>query len=117
MNYFFSIILLLLLACNPTFKPYKIIIEPDYVEVHFGRMMSKSLLDSIVGVLENKGIHLAFPTMKYDGNKLNEIEFLISDGINTGTAKTNFVNKVRPFGFRIDHRPGAASSLQVGDLR
>lgn len=117
MRYFIFSLLIFLLACNPGYKPHKIIIEPDFVEVHFGRMMSRTLLDSIQTVLENKGIHLAYSTVKYDGNKLNELEFLISDGINTGTAKTNFVLKGRPFGFRVDRRPGAKSSLQVGELK
>ena len=117
MKYFIYSILLFLIACNPTYKPHKIIIENDYVEVHFGRVMSRSFLDSLSMVLESKGIHLAFPVVKYDGDKLNQLEFLISDGTHTGTAKTNFVTKVRPFGFRIDHRPGAKSSFEVGELK
>ncbi len=117
MKYFIYSILLFLIACNPGYKPYKIIIEKDYVEVHFGRKMSRTLLDSISAVVEQQGIHLAFPVVKYDGDKLNELEFLISDGVHTGTAKTNFVNKVKPFGFRVDHRPGAKVGLEVGELK
>ncbi len=110
------VIVIGLFACNPEYKPYKLTIRPDFVEIHFGRKMSKSLLDSISSVLENQGIHLAFPVVKYDGDKLNHLEFLISDGINTGTAKTNFVNKKKPFGLRVDRRPGITNSLKVGEL-
>jgi hypothetical protein len=105
-----------ILACTPGYKPHKIIIQADFVEIHFGRKMSRSLLDSISMILEQQGIHLAFPVVKYDGDKLNELEFLISDGIHTGTAKTNFVNKKKPFGFRVDRRPGMSNKLKVGEL-
>lgn len=117
MRYIILYLVLLSFTCKPRYKPCVIIIEPDYVEVQFGREMSRSLLDSISMVLEHQGIHLAFPVVKYDGDKINQLEFLISDGINTGTAKTNFVNKGRPFGFKVDHRVGALSSLEVGELK
>jgi hypothetical protein len=110
------IVVTALIACNPTYKPHKITIQDDYIEVHFGRVMSKQLLDSLVNVLETKGVHLTYTSTKYDGNKLNELAFLISDGINTGTAKTNFT-KIKPFGFIVDRRPGAKSRMQVGELR
>jgi hypothetical protein len=117
MRYFIFLLIALVFACRPHYKPAKIIIEPNYVEVHFGRMMSRSLLDSLSNVLEQKGIHLTYTSIKYDGDKLNELEFLISDGINTGTAKTNFVYKGKPFGFKVDHKPGAKKSLVVGELK
>jgi hypothetical protein len=116
MRVFILLLFVCLFACKPAYKPHKVIIEPNYVEVQFGRVMSRALLDSIQTALEYKGIHMTYTSVKYDGNKLNELGFLISDGINTGTAKTNFVNKVKPFGFRIDRRPGAKKNLQVGEL-
>jgi hypothetical protein len=116
MKYFIYFFLLFLIACNPGYKPYKIIIEKDYVEVQFGRKMSTELLDSIRLAVARQGIQIAFPIVKYDGDKLNELEFLISDGVHSGTAKTNFVNKVKPFGFRVDRRPGAKVGFKVGEL-
>jgi hypothetical protein len=113
MKYLPLLIFLFLLSCNPGYKPHKILIENDIIEVQFGRMMSKTLLDSIAMVLELKSVHLTFPVIKYDGNKLNELEFIISDGIHTGTAKTHFVNNNKPFGFRVDKNTG---TLKVGEL-
>ena len=117
MKTFISLLLIFLVACHPHYKPAKIIIEPNYVEVHFGRVMSRSLLDSLSGVLAKQGIQLTFPVLKYDGEKLNELEFVISDGVHTGTAKTNFIYKGWPFGFKVNHKPGSKSPLLVGELK
>lgn len=78
--------------------------------------MSRTLLDSISQAVQDNGISLQYTSLKYDGNKLNELEFVLSDGNHTGAAKTNFVNKIKPFGFKVDRRPGATLTFQVGEL-
>lgn len=110
------IMLLFIWACMPEPKPHQIIQQTDYLEVHFGRKMPKSLLDSISLLAREKGILLSYTELKYDGELLSELEFVIQDGQQRGRAKTNFVYRGKPFGFRVDHRPGATSTLEVGEL-
>lgn len=114
---FFILTLLFVMYCTPKYKPYKITIEADYVEVQFGRLMSKNLLDSISTVLISKGIKLSFPVVQYDGDKLSKLEFVIDDGEHMGTASTHFLNKGKSFGFKVDRRAQAKSKLVVGEFK
>lgn len=103
-------------SCTPKPQPHALFIEDNTVEVHFGRQMSKSLLDSIRTVVGLKGISLSYPQMEYDGDLLSKLEIHVQLAGQGGTATTNFVYRGRPFGFRIIDLKTFHPVLAIGEL-
>lgn len=116
LNLIACLLILFNCACIPTYKPHQVIIQDDYVEIKFGRKMSRELLDSIRTAVSEKGINLSYPEIIYDGNKLTRLEIQVIAGNQVGHGITNFVFKGKPFGFRVDNRPTAQVFLKVGEL-
>lgn len=103
-------------SCNPKPQPHALFIEDNTVEVHFGRKMSKSLLDSIREVVGLKGISLSYPQMEYDGDLLSKLEINVQIAGQGGSAMTNFVYRGRPFGFRVIELKSYQPILALGEL-
>lgn len=110
-------LMFLFCACWPKYKPHRVVIEDDFIEVEFGRKMSRELLDSIAQAVGKKGISLSYPDLFYDGDVLSKIKIQVIDGREVGQATYNFVYKGKPFGFRINHRPGAQIPMVIGELQ
>ncbi len=101
------------LGCNLEYTPYSFVKSDEVIELRFGRKMSESLLDSIKQVLKTSGVELDYSELKFDGNKLSRLAFKIEYNGNFGEAKTNFVNKGKSFGFRIEPKN---NFMMVGEL-
>lgn len=116
-NYFFvAISVLLLVSCQSMYKQPYIKIEPDYVEVHFEKLMSKQVLDKLKTDLAANKIVIDYNDVKYDGEKLNFLSFSVTYNGKIGVGTTFFVQN-QPYGFIIDNRPGKASRFVVGELK
>lgn len=114
--YIILLILSLTSSCLPEPRPHKLIINEDIIEVHFGRAMSKALLDSIREVVALEGVSLSFPVVKYDGDLLSELQFDVYCMGQGGSASTRFVYKGKAFGFRINRKIPGGPGIQIGDL-
>lgn len=107
---------LFLLACQPGYKPHRVTLQEDLIEVHFGRNMSRSLLDSIQMELAKKGVSLTYPEIEYDGALLSKLSFVLNYKGQQGAASTNFVYRGYPFGFKIKQPQIDSFHLDVGEL-
>ncbi len=107
---------IMLAACTQEPRPHHLEISDDKVEVIFGRDMSVALLDSVRAAVAAKGVSLSYPSYDYDGELLTQLEILVQHEGQVGQAKTHFIYKGRPFGFRINFRDDAKVSLEIGDL-
>lgn len=103
-------------SCNREPQPHALFIQDDSVEVHFGRKMSQSLLDSIREVVGLKGISLSYPQVEYDGELLSKLEIVVQIEGQGGSATTNFVYRGRPFGFRVVDLKSFQPVLALGEL-
>ena len=110
-------LMFLFCACLPNYKPHRVIIQDDFIEVEFGRKMSRELLDSISQAVAKKGINLSYPDLIYDGDVLTKMKIQVIDGNEVGQASSNFVYKGKPFGFRINRRPGSQKPMEIGELK
>lgn len=107
------LLLCFLIACTFEYKPCSFTQNDEIIELQFGRKMNKNLLDSLQKVLKNSGIELKYTELKYDGDKLSRLAFQVEYNGNAGNAKTNFVNKGKSFGFRIEPK---TNRMIVGEL-
>jgi len=103
-------------SCSQNPRPHRLEISDEKVEVIFGRDMSVALLDSVRAAVAAKGVSLSYPSYDYDGELLTQLEILVQHEGQVGQAKTDFIFKSRPFGFRINFRENAKTSLEIGDL-
>lgn len=102
--------------CMPEPKPHQIIMEDHVMEVHFGRKMSRELLDSVRNLVGQEGVVLNYPELKYDGQLLSKLAFTIQFKGRQGVASTNFVYRGKPFGFRILNPKSDGFVMTVGEL-
>lgn len=110
------IILIVISSCLPQPRAHSIKITEDVIEVHFGRAMSKALLDSIREVVALEGVSLSYPVVKYDGDLLSELQFDVYCMGQGGSATTRFAYKGKAFGFRINRKIPGGPGIQIGDL-
>lgn len=106
----------LAISCIPQPRPHHVVITEDIIEVHFGRAMSKELLDSIREVVALHGVSLSYPVIKYDGELLSELQFDVSCMGQGGSATSRFAYKGKAFGFKINRKIPGGPGIQIGDL-
>lgn len=105
----------LFFACKGMYQEPFIKIEPDYVEVHFERMMPQAVLDKLKADLAAQNIALEYVDVKYDGDKLNFLSFTVTYKGRVGVGTTYFVHN-HPYGFILDNRPGKPARFLVGEI-
>ena len=110
-----TLLALSLFACKGLYQEAFIKIEPDYVEVHFERMMPQAVLDKLKTDLATQNIVLEYVDVKYDGDKLNFLSFTVTYQGRVGVGTTYFVHK-HPYGFIVDNRAGKPARFVVGEI-
>ncbi len=95
-------------------KPY-ILIEPNFVEVHFERPMSKADLEKLKVDLAAVDVNIDYTDMKYDGDLLNYLAFTVEHKGKVGSS-SSFFTQHNPWGLLIDSRDGQTARLLVGEI-